>query len=298
MTRRSGRGGAPIIERTDDQAGNDGFAIPNSVAQENATTSRGRGRGGRPARGRGRGQRADTAPIPSIQGSSHPGGTRGRGRGRGIATIPRNELVEEITRVLQATLPTLLAEVQGDVNRGAEKYGDGGDEEHGSHATNTPSLQNVNNNNDRKGCSYKTFQTCKPPTYYGDKNPITTMRWVKEMEAVFKTSKCINEDKVTYATNMLKAEALYWWDMETEVRGSDAVEKMSWEEFKKIFREKFCPRNYMRQLEEEFLRLEQGTLTVAEYTTRFTERARFAEHYVATEERRVERFIWGLKAEI
>ncbi|KAI3507713.1 hypothetical protein L1887_22704 [Cichorium endivia] len=124
------------------------------------------------------------------------------------------------------------------------------------------------------------------------------MRWVKEMEAVFKTSKCINEDKVTYATSMLKAEALYWWDMETEVRGSDAVEKMSWEEFKKIFREKFCPRNYMRQQEEEFLRLEQGTLTVAEYTTRFTERARFAEHYVATEERRVERFIWGLKAEI
>ncbi|XP_024986548.1 uncharacterized protein LOC112521785 [Cynara cardunculus var. scolymus] len=39
-------------------------------------------------------------------------------------------------------------------------------------------------------------------------------------------------------------------------------------------------------------------MTVREYTTSFTEKARFAEHCVSTEERCVERYIWGLKASI
>ncbi|XP_024979023.1 uncharacterized protein LOC112516236 [Cynara cardunculus var. scolymus] len=100
---------------------------------------------------------------------------------------------------------------------------------------------------------------------------------------VFKVSKYAEEDKVTYAASMMKSEALFWWEIITSLRGEEAVAKMSWDEFK---------------LEEEFLRSEQGSLTVKEYTTNFTEKARFSEHYVSTEERRVQRFIWGLKASI
>ena len=65
-----------------------------------------------------------------------------------------------------------------------------------------------------------------------------------------------------------------------------------------MFNEKFCLRSAVKELEEEFLRLDQGTMTVREYTTNFTEKARFAEHYVSTEERQVERYIWILKASI
>nr|KAJ0193770.1 hypothetical protein LSAT_V11C800429260 [Lactuca sativa] len=54
----------------------------------------------------------------------------------------------------------------------------------------------------------------------------------------------------------------------------------------------------VKQLEEEFLRLEQGNMTVREYTTKFTEKARFAEFYISTEERRVARYIWGLRIAI
>nr|KAJ0189739.1 hypothetical protein LSAT_V11C800426900 [Lactuca sativa] len=39
-------------------------------------------------------------------------------------------------------------------------------------------------------------------------------------------------------------------------------------------------------------------MTVREYTTKFTEKARFSEFYVSIEERRVERYIWGLRTTI
>ena len=51
-------------------------------------------------------------------------------------------------------------------------------------------------------------------------------------------------------------------------------------------------------MEEDFLKLEQGNKTVREYTEKFIEYSRFADHYVSTESRKIERFIWGLKPSI
>ena len=49
-----------------------------------------------------------------------------------------------------------------------------------------------------------------------------------------------------------------------EVRVSDTINRMSWDECARIFREMFCPRTTIKQLEEEFLRMEQGNVTVRE----------------------------------
>ncbi|KAI3770483.1 hypothetical protein L6452_01617 [Arctium lappa] len=125
----------------------------------------------------------------------------------------------------------------------------------------------------QKGCSFKNFMACKPQPFQ-------------------------EEDKVTYGTAMLKSEALSWWEVVSNLKGDEEVARMTWEEFKVLFNEKFCPRIAVKQLEEEFLRLEQRTMTVREYTTSFTENVRFAEYYVSTEERRAERYIGELKASI
>nr|KAJ0192029.1 hypothetical protein LSAT_V11C800409330 [Lactuca sativa] len=119
-----------------------------------------------------------------------------------------------------------------------------------------------------------------------------------EIEGAFDTSKCADEDKVIYAATMLKGEEIHWWGMVKEVKGREEAKNMSWDEFLIIFKEKFCPRTTIKQLEEEFLRLEQENMTVREYTIKFTEKARFAEFYVSTKERRVERYIWGLRTAI
>ena len=49
---------------------------------------------------------------------------------------------------------------------------------------------------------------------------------------------------------------------------------------------------------QEFLELNQGTMTVMDYVARFTELARFADDYVATDMAKVRRFKNGLKLSI
>ncbi|KAJ9547289.1 hypothetical protein OSB04_019832 [Centaurea solstitialis] len=148
------------------------------------------------------------------------------------------------------------------------------------------------------GCSNKEFAACKPPIYKGERDPVLATRWVEEMDMVFETCKCATEDKVVYARSMLKADALNWWNVEAGGKTAEAVRTMTWEDFVRKFRMQFCPLAATKKLEEEFLQLEQGNLSVQEYTTRFIEKARFAGVYVPTEERKVERFIWGLRGNI
>ncbi|KAJ9546526.1 hypothetical protein OSB04_019069 [Centaurea solstitialis] len=97
---------------------------------------------------------------------------------------------------------------------------------------------------------------------------------------------------------MLKADALHWWNVETGGRGTEAIRTLSWESFVAKFKSQFCPLAATKKMEEEFLQLKQGMMSVQEYTTRFIEKSRFAEVYVPTEGRHVERYIWGLKGSI
>nr|KAJ0192365.1 hypothetical protein LSAT_V11C800454700 [Lactuca sativa] len=278
--------------------------VPETPLNPNASRGRGQGRG----RGRGRGRGAVTAPIPvqSAHGSSgsHRGRGRGRGRGRAANTITREELADEIARAIRDTLPDVIAQAREAIMGEYEGNLGGGEEDYDYSTPNMsrePSIAQPtrhHGNHDRRGCSYKTFMNCKPPIFNGEIDPVLSSTWIMEIEGTFDTSKCADEDKVIYAATMLKGEAIHWWGMVKEVRGREAAKNMSWDEFLRIFKEKFCPRTAVKQLEEEFLRLEQGNMTVREYTTKFTEKARFAEFYVSTEERRVERYIWGLRTAI
>ena len=50
--------------------------------------------------------------------------------------------------------------------------------------------------------------------------------------------------------------------------------------------------------EDEFIKLRQGTSSVADYEERFTKVSRFAPELVATERRRIWLFVQGLNVEI
>ncbi|KAJ9561114.1 hypothetical protein OSB04_006274 [Centaurea solstitialis] len=150
----------------------------------------------------------------------------------------------------------------------------------------------------KKGCTYKDFAICKPPTFKGERDPVLAMKWIMEMEAVFDTCHCKEEDEVVFARSMLKSEAIYWWEMETSGKGSKVARSMTWGNFVTKFKAQFCPLAATKKLEDEFLRLEQGSMTVQDYTNKFMEKARFAEIYVPTESRRIERYVWGLRSNI
>ena len=62
--------------------------------------------------------------------------------------------------------------------------------------------------------------------------------------------------------------------------------------------DKYVPDTARHAKAQEFLELKQGVMTVMEYVARFTELARFAGDYVATDMAKVRRFENGLKLSI
>ncbi|XP_024986551.1 uncharacterized protein LOC112521790 [Cynara cardunculus var. scolymus] len=123
------------------------------------------------------------------------------------------------------------------------------------------------------------------------------MCWIKEIEFVFNIIRCSETDKVRFAVSILKSNALFWWEVELLAK-IEILQTLSWAEFVNKFKEQFLTKAVVRQMEEDFLKLEQGTKTVQEYTEKFIEYSQFIEHYISSESRNVERYIWGLKPSI
>ena len=61
---------------------------------------------------------------------------------------------------------------------------------------------------------------------------------------------------------------------------------------------KYFPETARHAKAQEFLELKQGVMTVMDYVARFTELARFADYYVATDMAKVRRFENGMKLSI
>ena len=150
----------------------------------------------------------------------------------------------------------------------------------------------------QSGCTYKVFLDCKPTEFSGADDPVAAMAWLTHTEKMFRTSKCAEGDKVEYATNLLRGAALFWWEMITNTLGLELTRMLTWDQFKVKFCEEFCSDTSVRQLEDEFMHLEQHSKSVQEYTVEFLEKARFAQHHVNTEARKIDRYLWGLKTEI
>nr|XP_027120539.1 uncharacterized protein LOC113737513 [Coffea arabica] len=80
------------------------------------------------------------------------------------------------------------------------------------------------------------------------------------------------------------------WDREQTPR--------TWVNFMRDFNAKYFPPLVQEKKEDEFIRLRQGTQSVAEYESQFTRLSKFAPELILTEQRRVRRFIQGLNVEI
>nr|GEU56209.1 putative reverse transcriptase domain-containing protein [Tanacetum cinerariifolium] len=83
-----------------------------------------------------------------------------------------------------------------------------------------------------------------------------------------------------------------------ETRGREVRVGMTWEDFKALMREVFCPKNKMQKLEIEFWCHAMVKAGHAMYNDRFHELARQVPHLVTPENKRVERYIYGLALQI
>ena len=93
----------------------------------------------------------------------------------------------------------------------------------------------------------------------------------------------------------LEGESQIWWDW---VRASRDPETMTWGEFRELFMGKFFSASSRHAKALEFLELKQGSMTMLEYETKFTELACFGDDYVATDMAKVRKFEDDLKLSI
>ncbi|KAK3020000.1 hypothetical protein RJ639_004045 [Escallonia herrerae] len=101
------------------------------------------------------------------------------------------------------------------------------------------------------------------PAFEGEPDTVKAEAWVNQNEKMFDLRKSSNKQKVAYVIFMLEDEADHWVEMDQE--------------------------------EEEFLKLEQGDMTVVQYEAKLTSLSRYAPHLVDTENHKARRFEKGLK---
>ncbi|MCI09380.1 GRAS family transcription factor, partial [Trifolium medium] len=130
-------------------------------------------------------------------------------------------------------------------------------------------------------------------------NPDDAYKWLQEIERIFRVVEATDAQKVMMATHRLTDEADFWWG-NTRQRMIAAGTLMTWNNFKNEFLAKYFPVDVRTKKEIEFLKLEQGNMTVAEYARKFEELSRLCPHiYVAeAEDSKCVKFEGGLRPEI
>ncbi|XP_022156067.1 uncharacterized protein LOC111023035 [Momordica charantia] len=96
---------------------------------------------------------------------------------------------------------------------------------------------------------------------------------------------------------MLRGEAVNWWESVAAAEDHANV-PVTWARFKDLLYEYYFPVTVRNEKRAEFLRLTQGSLTVAQYKRKFTELSRFGMQYIPTEQLKIDKFIDGLRREI
>ena len=95
--------------------------------------------------------------------------------------------------------------------------------------------------------------------------------WFIQIENILEAMEITSDTtRIGLATFQLEGEAQVWWRW---ARTSRDLEVMTWAEFQELFMGKYFPVTVRHAKAQKFLELKQGTMTVMDYVTRFTELA-------------------------
>ena len=140
------------------------------------------------------------------------------------------------------------------------------------------------------------FRAHHSSTFTRGGDPMVANQWFMQVEKVLEAMEITSDTtRIRLAAFQLEGEAQVWWNW---AKTSRDLEAMTWAEFQELFMGKYFSDTARHARAQEFLELRQGTMTVMEYVARFTELARFADDYMATDMAKVRRFENGLKLSI
>jgi hypothetical protein len=97
---------------------------------------------------------------------------------------------------------------------------------------------------------------------------------------------------VLLAAHQLSGPAADWWDAYVEAH--EEPENINWPEFRAAFHTHHVPQGVIKLKKIEFQDLKQGSMSMNEYITKFTQLSHYALHEVDTDEKKQECFLNGL----
>ncbi|GKA98550.1 hypothetical protein Tco_0826487 [Tanacetum coccineum] len=201
----------------------------------------------------GRGRRPREGNDERVDDLNGQGNDQGMGANGGVGGVNGNveganggvpDFSTIIAQQLQNLLPVMLAQVSNRGNVG----------NHNGNVVNENVQENVGNvivNGNRVGCSYKDSLACNPKEYDGKGSAVVLTRWIEKMEYVHDMSGCSIDQKVKYTVGSFVGKALTWWNYQIHMLSREVVVSMSWNDFKFMMTQEFCPSHEMQKLESE-----------------------------------------------
>lgn len=141
----------------------------------------------------------------------------------------------------------------------------------------------------------KTFVALRPPEFRGGADVAEAENWLLEVEKLMGSMGCEENQKVQLGTFLLKGDAGRCWETTRHQFGNRAP---TCPEFEALFREMYIPDWVKEQKVYQFIELQQGDMTVAQYEAEFIALSRYAPEIVTPEARKVSKFERSLRSEI
>ncbi|GKE52516.1 reverse transcriptase domain-containing protein [Tanacetum coccineum] len=193
------------------------------------------------------------------------------GVNRGVGGAPDFSTI--IAQHLQNLLPAMLAQVDNQENVGNQS----------GNMVNENIQENVGNvivNGNQAGCSYKEFLACNPKEYDGKGGVVVLTHWIEKMESVHDMSGCSIDQKVKYTAGSFVGKALTWRNSQIRVLSREVAVSMSWNDFKFMMIDEFCPSHEMQKLESKLWNHTMVGAGHAVYTDMFHELARLVPYLI------------------
>ncbi|GJU69572.1 hypothetical protein Tco_1255831 [Tanacetum coccineum] len=217
------------------------------IAGRPAVKSLGGGTGERVSKGK-RGRRPREGNDERVEDLNGQGNNQGLGANGGVEGVNGNvkganggalNFSTIIAQQLKNLLLTMLAQVSNRGNIGNRN----------SNVVNENVKENAGNvlvNGNRVSCSYKEFLACNPKEYDGKGGAAVLTREIEKIENVQDMSGCSNNQKVKYIAGSFVGKALTWWNSQIRTLSREVVVSMSWNDFKFMMIQEFCPSHEMQ----------------------------------------------------
>ncbi|MQM12120.1 hypothetical protein Taro_045037 [Colocasia esculenta] len=143
------------------------------------------------------------------------------------------------------------------------------------------------------------FLRLRPPMFHGEYDPDKAESWTHELERIFGTMECAEEDQVRLAVYQLKGAAHEWWRVQRQTHfQGQRLDHISWQRFSEVFHGEYFPDYARRERRDQFHALVQDNLTVSQYHQRFVRFLRHVPHVAGSDQACAERFIAGLRPDL